>query len=227
MKKALAWARTQLKYEFKDEDLLQQAITHRSFGAINNERLEFLGDSVLGHVMAEALFRRQIETDEGGLTRLRALLVRGKTLAEIARGLRLGDIMRLGSGETRGGDHQRDSILADGLEAVFGAILLDGGIEAVREVILRLYAERLESLPSTEELKDPKSRLQESLQGDGLPLPDYQVVREEGPPHDRSFEVICSINDLNIRTSGEGTSRRAAEQRAATAALAQLHHDTD
>lgn len=225
MKKPLAWARTRLNYEFVDEDLLIQALTHRSYSITNNERLEFLGDSVLGHVIAEALFRREIQTDEGGLTRLRALLVRGKTLAEIGRELELGDIMRLGSGETRGGDHQRDSILADGLEALFGAVLLDGGIEAAREVILRLYADRLATLPAADELKDPKSRLQERLQGQGMPLPQYEVTREEGPPHNRKFEVTCMISELEIQTSGAGSSRRMAEQQAAQAALLQLTND--
>ena len=225
MKKPLAWARTRLNYEFADEDLLIQAITHRSYSNQNNERLEFLGDSVLGHVIAEALFRREIQTDEGGLTRLRALLVRGKTLAEIARELGLGDIMRLGSGESRGGDHQRDSILADGLEALFGAVLLDGGIESARQVILHLYADRLDSLPAADELKDPKSRLQERLQGQGMPLPEYVVTSEAGPPHNRRFEVLCKITELQIETSGAGSSRRMAEQQAAEAALLQLTDD--
>ena len=219
MKDPGAWSRKNLNYEFSDSELLNRALTHKSYSADNNERLEFLGDAVLGYVIADTLFRRKADVDEGTLTRYRALLVRGRTLAEIGRDIGLSEVMRLGSGEARAGDHQRDSILADGMEAVFGAILLDGGAPEVQRVILELFAARLDDLPQPDSLKDPKSRLQEWLQSDGLPLPEYHLEKESGPPHARHFAVSCRIDDHNIRTSGEGSSRRAAEQEAATKAL--------
>ncbi len=225
MKDPGSWSRKQLNYEFNDPELLNQALTHKSFAATNNERLEFLGDSVLGYTIADALFRQEPDTDEGGLTRLRALLVRGATLTEIARSIGLGEVVKVGGGEARSGEHQRDSIVADALEAVFGAILLDGGSDAVRTVILQLYQQRLAELPSAEELKDPKSRLQEALQARGCPLPDYEVLREAGPAHARHFEVECSIASLDIRTNGSGSSRRVAEQEAAGKALVLLADD--
>jgi ribonuclease-3 len=214
-----AWSRKNLGYEFSDPELLSRALTHKSYSAHNNERLEFLGDSVVGYVIADALYRQEHAVDEGVLTRYRASLVRGPTLADIGRELELGSLMRLGSGEARAGDHQRDSIIADGLEAIFGAILLDGGIEAAREVILRLYSDRLAALPGPESLKDPKSRLQEYLQADGLPVPDYLLEEESGPAHEPHFVVSCRIADHDIATRGEGSSRRTAEQEAATKAL--------
>ena len=220
-----SWASKHLAYDFSDAELLNRALTHKSYSAANNERLEFLGDSVLGYVIAETLYRQEASSDEGSLTRLRALLVRGETLAELGRDIGLGKVMRLGSGEQRAGDHQRDSILADGMEALFGAVLLDGGLEASRSVILHLYARRLEELPSPETLKDPKTRLQEALQAVGLRLPAYSLEQESGPPHARHFAVSCSIPGRDIRTDGQGASRRAAEQDAAAKALLLFGND--
>jgi ribonuclease-3 len=220
-----AWSRKQLGYEFGDEKLLELALTHKSFSAANNERLEFLGDSVLGFVIAEALYRQETEVAEGGLTRLRASLVRRETLAEISRSIELGKFMRLGSGEAHSGNQQRQSILADGLEAILGAVLMDGGFDAASAVILRLFEDRLGSLPGLETLKDPKTMLQEALQAKSLPIPEYKVEHEEGPPHARKFEVSCSIAERSIRTLGLGSSRRAAEQEAAGKALLLLADD--
>ena len=219
MKNAGAWSRKYLGYEFSDAALLERALTHKSAGAVNNERLEFLGDSILGFTITEALFQSEDNASEGTLTRLRALLVRGATLSEIARELKLGDVLRVGGGEARSGGHQRDSILADALEAVFGAVLLDGGRQQARTVILSLYATRLADLPGLEELKDPKSQLQELLQGRGLGLPRYSLEKESGPPHARHFEVACAVPDLDVITRAEGTSLRNAEQAAAEKAL--------
>ena len=220
-----SWASKKLGYEFSDGEVLNRALTHKSYAADNNERLEFLGDSVLGYVIAESLYRQEDSSDEGDLTRLRALLVRGRTLTELGRDIGLGNVMRLGSGEARAGDHQRDSIIADGMEALFGAVLLDGGLEAAREVILRLYAERLQNLPGPETLKDPKTRLQEALQAVGLPLPAYSLEEEIGPPHARKFTVACAIPAEDIKTEGRGASRRAAEQDAAAKALLLFAND--
>jgi ribonuclease-3 len=214
-----AWSRKYLSYEFADTELLQRALTHKSFAATNNERLEFLGDAVLDLVISETLFGDHNSVDEGGLTRLRALLVRGATLTEMAREIGLDSVLRLGAGEARSGGHQRDSILADALESLFGAIFLDGGFHAVRDVIMRLYASRLDALPGQDDLKDPKTRLQEALQAQGLALPDYEVTREEGPPHARYFDVVCRIPERDLETTGSGRSRRAAEQEAAEQAL--------
>lgn len=214
-----AWSRKQFGYQFSTDKLLELALTHKSFSSKNNERLEFLGDAVLGFVIAEALYLQETAVDEGGLTRLRASLVKRETLAEIARSINLGKVMQLGVGESRAGSHQRQSILADGLEAVFGAVLIDGGNSAAKTVILRLFEERLASLPDLETLKDPKTMLQEALQAVGLPIPVYKVEHEEGPPHEREFDVSCHIEERSIRTSGRASSRRAAEQDAAAKAL--------
>lgn len=219
MKQPAAWSGKFLGYQFEDLRHLELALTHRSYAQEHNERLEYLGDSVLGFVIAEALFQRMPDSDEGILTRQRALLVRGATLAEIARDLQLDTVLKLGGGEARSGGFQRSSILADTLESVFGAVLLDGGYGAVKKVILDVYAERLADLPSGDTLKDPKSRLQEALQAEGLAVPDYQLESESGPPHARRFEVSCVIADRAIKTAGKGSSRRAAEQEAATRAL--------
>ncbi|MDP6436877.1 MAG: ribonuclease III [Gammaproteobacteria bacterium] len=213
------WSRKHLQYEFKQAELLARALTHRSRSDNNNERLEFLGDAVLGLVIADKLHKDLPDSDEGSLSRQRAALVRKETLADISGGAGLGDAMLLGSGESRSGGHQRTSILADGLEAVFGAVYLDGGFEAATRVILHLYGKRLEDLPESEALKDPKTRLQEALQSAGHAVPVYDVKSEEGPPHARNFEVVCTISGLDISTTGNGSSRRKAEQSAATEAL--------
>lgn len=209
-------------YRFGDPAWLEQALTHRSASATNNERLEFLGDGILNFVIAEEVFRRRPDEPEGNLSRLRANLVNKQSLAAIAWAIELGDCIRLGSGELKSGGHRRDSILADALEAVFGAIYLDGGFEAARRVIVDLYRDRLTHLPSAQELKDPKTRLQEHLQGFGYALPDYEVREVDGASHDQNFEVACHVSAYDLSTSGRASSRRKAEQRAAQAMLDSL-----
>ncbi len=211
-----------LGYAFGDRALLDQALTHRSAGAPHNERLEFLGDALLGLVIADELVRLRPHADEGELTRLRASLVRRETLAELARELALGDCLRLGGGELKSGGYRRDSVLANGFEAVLGAAYLDGGFARVRDLVLRLYAARLDGLPEKGPPKDPKTRLQEYLQGRGLPLPDYEVVAIEGEAHERRFSVVCRIDGLDAPVPGAGVSRRKAEQASAARALARL-----
>lgn len=212
-----------LGYRFTDPTLLISALTHRSAGGVNNERLEFLGDAVLGLVIAEALFRRYPDASEGELSRLRASLVRKQTLAELARDLELGDWLRLGSGELKSGGYRRDSILADALEAIFGAVYLDGGFAACTTLIHSLYAERLNRLPAQPlAIKDPKTRLQEHLQGRHMELPEYRVVSINGDAHAQVFEVECRAVALGEATVGYGSSRRRAEQQAAQQMLAAL-----
>jgi ribonuclease-3 len=211
-----------LGYQFNDPALLERALTHRSAGKRNNERLEFLGDSIVNHVIAEALFHRFPTVREGSLSRMRSSLVKGVTLAELARELQLGDNLKLGSGERKSGGHRRDSILADTLEAVAGAILLDGGYAACCDCLLRWFDSRLAAMTEDSGDRDPKTRLQEYLQGRGLPLPDYTLVAVEGDDHAREFEVACRLTDSNVETRGQGSSRRSAEQAAAEAALVSL-----
>jgi ribonuclease-3 len=211
-----------LHYRFADLDLLERALTHRSVGGGNNERLEFLGDGVLNFVIAEEVFRRRPVATEGELSRLRANLVNKPSLASLARDLGLGEQVRLGTGELKSGGHRRDSILADGLEAIFGAVYLDGGFAAAQEVITRVYRDRLADLPDLDQLKDPKTRLQEHLQAGGMPLPDYEVVEVTGQAHAQVFRVSCRIADVEAVTLGEAGSRRKAEQAAAHAMLQRL-----
>lgn len=206
-------------HEFARADLLRLALTHRSRGNPNNERLEFLGDAVLNMVVAELLFVARPDVPEGDLSRLRARIVRERTLAEVARQLDLGKHVLLGPGELKSGGFLRDSILADALEAVIGAVFLDGGFDAARELVERLMAERITALPDAESLKDPKTRLQELLQGRSLKLPEYEVIDEHGADHDRSFTVICRIEILDAPITATATSRRKAEQAAAKGAL--------
>jgi ribonuclease-3 len=208
-------------YQFKDPRLLDSAVTHRSAGSGNNERLEFLGDAVLGQVVAEWLYHRFPDAAEGQLSRLRASLVKRETLAEIAREVALGDYLRLGSGELKSGGFRRDSILADALEAVFGAVLVDGGFTACHDCIHRLYARRFESVSVVDELKDPKTRLQEYLQSRKLALPEYEMVRVSGKAHNQRFDVECRVAGLDLVCVGKGSSRRKAEQAAAVAMLEQ------
>lgn len=219
------WSRKHLGYEFRDDALLELALTHKSLSLENGERLEFLGDSVLGFIIAEALYHQEPDIDEGALSRKRSLLVKGDTLTEMSREIGLDKVIRLSNAEKRAGGHQRHSILEDSFEAVIGAVLLDGGISAAQSVILDLFAERLSNLPDQEAAKDPKSRLQETLQGEGLELPAYRVEQEEGPDHAREFEVSCSIDQHDLRTTGRGFSRQAAEQEAAAKALLLLADD--
>ncbi|MDR5902728.1 ribonuclease III [Halomonas icarae] len=211
-----------LGHDFGDHSLLELAMTHRSYGGQNNERLEFLGDSIVNFVIAEALFRRFPEAREGQLSRLRARLVKGQTLAELAREMEFGEHLRLGSGEMKSGGHRRDSILADAVEAVIGAIYLDAGMEAVRARILSWYAGRLEDTSLQHTQKDPKTRLQEFLQSRQEPLPRYEVVSVEGEAHAQTFTVECHVELLQDHTTGIGSSRRHAEQQAAEMALKQL-----
>ena len=218
-----------LGHRFGDRALLEQALTHRSAAgpAASNERLEFLGDAVLGLVAAELLYHRFPRAEEGELSRRRAWLVREQTLAEIARELELGGLLRLGPGELRSGGFRRDSILADALEAVLGAVYLDGGLGAARRVVERLLGERLAHQPGPGALKDPKTRLQEWLQARRRPLPTYRVVEVGGVEHARRYTVACEVEGLGEPTLGEGTSRRRAEQAAAARALAELERERD
>ena len=214
-----------LGYAFNDPGLLHQALTHRSRGAHNNERLEFLGDAILDFVIAELLYQVEPDAHEGRLTRLRAHLVRRETLAAIARDLDLGESLHLGPGELKSGGRGRDSILADAFEAVIGAIYLDAGLPSCRDVLEALYRDRLAGAVREMGLKDPKTRLQELLQGQGRALPQYTVVNLEGAPHDQSFTVECRVDGIASRVAGFGSSRRKAEQDAASRALAKLDGD--
>lgn len=212
-------------YHFRDGGLLQKALTHRSVGHDNYERLEFLGDSILSFVISADLYRRFPECDEGTLSRLRASLVKGETLAAMARELSLGDYLHLGSGEMKSGGFRRASILADTLEAIFGAIYLDANIDTVREVILRLYAERLDKVDPSMALKDPKTRLQEYLQSRSRPLPEYEVTDIKGKSHAQTFTVSCRVAGLDEPVISQGSSRRKAEQAAAQEVLSRLERE--
>ena len=204
-----------LNYRFNDSALIEQALTHRSVGHRNNERLEFLGDAILGCVIAEELYRRFPDASEGELTRLRAALVKGDSLAEIGRALSLGDHVRLGSGELKSGGFRRGSILACAVEALIGAVYLDGGFVAAQQFVMSLYQQRLVNVSPEDELKDPKTRLQEFLQSRKLPLPRYELVKVEGEAHNQTFYVECVTESLQERIPGHGSSRRKAEQSAA------------
>ena len=211
-----------LQYRFQQPNLLRQAMTHRSSGHLNNERLEFLGDSILGFVVSDLLYHHYPEVTEGDLSRLRARLVRGESLAEIARELDFGDALLLGQGEMKSGGHRRDSILADSVEAVIGAIYLDGGFKSCEQWLQQLMTPRMEALPPVAQLKDPKTRLQEWLQARKQPVPHYEVERIEGEGHLQSFTVSCSINEPKMVVQGQGRSRRKAEQEAAMRAIEKL-----
>jgi ribonuclease-3 len=208
-----------LPYRFNDPDLLALAMSHRSIGRLNNERLEFLGDSILNFVVSARLYEIKNDSSEGDLTRLRARVVRGDTLAKLAAALKLGDHVKLGEGEMKSGGFRRDSILANALEALFGAIYLDGGFDACARVIRHVCDPFIAQLPVADELRDPKTRLQEWLQGRAFALPEYTVISDEGPPHRKKFLVQCVCPDAAIDVTGKGTSRRKAEQAAALAAL--------
>lgn len=212
-----------LGYTFSDPALLDLALTHRSSGPRNNERLEFLGDSILNHVVAEHLFASFPAAGEGDLSRMRAALVRRRSLARVARQLDLGASVRLGPGERKSGGHRRESILADTLEAIIGAVLLDGGQTAVRERVLAWFESELDDVSPQTASKDAKTRLQEYLQGRGLPVPEYHLSRVEGEDHRQEFTVECSIASPALSLSGSGSSRRRAEQAAAGAVLEALH----
>lgn len=211
-----------LAYQFKDINLLSQALTHRSKGSTNNERLEFLGDAILGFIAADLLYSQFQQSPEGHLSRFRASLVKKETLAALAREFSLGDYLRLGSGELKSGGFRRDSILADGMEAIFGAMYLDGGLDNVRKLIERCLSSRLDNLSAESDMKDPKTRLQEYLQARRLDLPDYTVTETLGDDHEQEFEVQCKVAGLAQPIKGVGSSRRKAEQAAAKQALESL-----
>lgn len=211
-----------LGYRFKDPKLALAALTHRSASSASNERLEFLGDAVLDLVIADVLYRCHPSLPEGGLTRLRAYLVNGDTLANIARNLGLGSVLILGAGERRAGGAQRASILADAMEATLGAIFLDSGYHQVYRVVERLFERELGDLPDSEALKDPKTRLQELLQSRGIERPRYVESKQSGPSHARRFECECSVDGVGLRAHGKGGSRRQAEQAAAAAVISMI-----
>jgi ribonuclease-3 len=208
-----------LGHRFSDARLLEQALTHRSRGADNNERLEFLGDGVLGCAVADELYTRYPRLSEGKLTRLRASLVREETLAEVGKALGMDRLLRLGEGELAAGPEPRPSILADAVEAVLGAVFLDGGYAAARGAVLTVFGAHLDRLDPERPAKDAKTRLQELLQARYRRLPEYRVVGVEGQAHRQSFQVECSIEGLDLRATGTGTSRQRAEQQAARAML--------
>ena len=208
-----------LGHRFSDARLLEQALTHRSRGADNNERLEFLGDGVLGCAVADELYGRYPQLSEGKLTRLRASLVREETLAEVGKALGMDRLLRLGEGELAAGPEPRPSILADAVEAVLGAVFLDGGYAAARSVVLAVFGAHLDRLDPERPAKDAKTRLQELLQARHRRLPEYRVVGVEGEAHRQSFRVECSVEGLDLRATGTGTSRQRAEQQAARALL--------
>ena len=211
-----------LGHRFLRAELLEQALTHRSFGSPHNERLEFLGDGVLGCVMAQELFARFPALSEGDLSRLRASLVRKESLAAVARELGLGEYLRLGEGESASGGAARPSILADTLEALYGAVFLDAGYEGARATVCSTFGAALDALDPCTTAKDPKTRLQELLQGRGQGLPSYHLVATQGAAHRQTFEVECMVEQLGLRATGKGEARRAAEQQAAEALLRQL-----
>ncbi len=210
-------------HAFHDPTLLERALTHRSAAAVHNERLEFLGDALVGMIVAEALYIRWPKAVEGELTRARAELVRESSLAGLARKLELGQRIVLGPGEMKSGGHRRDSILSDVLEAVVAAIYLDAGFEACRAVVLPWFADSIDALPPPHKLgKDAKTRLQEWLQGRQYPLPAYTLLAESGEDHAKSFLVSCTLTEPAVACEGEGGSRRTAEQQAAEAVLQRL-----
>lgn len=211
-----------LEYSFNDITLLDEALTHRSYAARNNERLEFLGDGILNFVIAHELFKLYPDVQEGDLSRLRANLVNKDSLAEIANQLNLGEVIKLGSGELKSGGFRRPSILADAVESILGAVYCDSGFEDCRNLIVRLYARKLASPTDLESLKDPKTRLQELLQSRRYALPVYQVTNITGQAHAQVFHLKCNIDEMNIEVKGEGRSRRKAEQVAAEKAIAEV-----
>lgn len=223
---ALARLCRELGHAFREPELLRQALTHRSAGSANNERLEFLGDGLINFVVAESLFRDRPGSLEGDLSRLRASLVCEDALAAVAEQIGLSDSLILGQGVLKSGGFRRASILADTLEAVIGAVYLDAGFEAASAVCRKLLGGPMARLPEPDALKDAKTRLQEFLQGQGRPLPRYELRGTDGPDHELSFTVVCSLGDGADRTEGHAASRKAAEQDAAQQMLARLKVDT-
>ena len=220
MDKTATWLKKSLDYEFKNVQLLEQALTHRSAHGMNNERLEYLGDAVLDFVISEAVYRQRPDATEGVLSRLRSSLVKDSTLAELATDLDVGDYLILGPGEKKSGGHRRASILADALEAIFGAVYLDSGFDEAQRVIHNAFAGRLVEIPDSAERRDPKTRLQELVQSRKIALPNYRVEKVEGKAHQQTFNVRCTIVELDASTTGQGTTRRDAEQESAVHMLA-------
>jgi ribonuclease-3 len=214
-----AWVERTFGHVFASPELLDAALTHRSAGADHNERLEFLGDSILNCSVARMLYDAHPQADEGALSRLRATLVSGESLAQIAGDLGLGEHLHLGAGELKSGGFRRASILADALEALLGAIFLDSGFDAADTAVARIMTPRMSDLPGAEALKDPKTRLQEVLQASGLALPIYTLTAVTGDPHAQSFTVTCEVPVFGVAAVGEGASRRRAEQLAAAKVL--------
>ncbi|HEX7081905.1 MAG TPA: ribonuclease III [Gammaproteobacteria bacterium] len=221
------WAESHLQHRFENQDLLELALTHRSASKHNNERLEFLGDALLNFTVARRLYDLRPEDSEGDLSRARAALVNQSTLAAIGREIGIDRQLVLGRGELRSGGAQRAAVLADALEAVIGAVLLDAGHAAAERLVDRLFADRLERLPESADLKDPKTRLQEWLQGRGLPLPVYRVDSVQGREHEQIFTVVCTVGERDAQTVGRGRSRRFAEQQAAAVMLAELARERE
>jgi ribonuclease-3 len=221
------WAEAQLRYAFNELSFLERALTHRSASKVNNERLEYLGDSFLNYVIAKRLFDLRPEDAEGDLSRARAALVKEETLAAIGQRLGVDAQLTLGPGELRSGGAQRAAILADAVEALIGAVLLDGGAAAAEAVVDFLFVGEFASLPDAATLKDPKTRLQEWLQGRGLSLPSYVVESVHGRDHEQTFIIACDVIEKNAHTTGQGQSRRRAEQEAARAMLAVLTGERD
>ena len=211
----LSWVERQFGHAFSQPALCQAALTHRSAGNEHNERLEFLGDSILNCSVARLLYDAHPQADEGALSRLRSTLVSGDTLAQIAAELGVGEHLRLGPGELKSGGFRRASTLADALEAILGAIFLDAGFDAAAAVVKRIIGARMSDLPEAETLKDAKTRLQESLQARGLALPVYRLTAVAGEPHAQSFSVTCEVPSFGLVAVGEAGSRRRAEQLAA------------
>ena len=217
---ALTRLSKKLGYTFNNTDLLLQALTHRSAKGTHNERLEFLGDSILGFVIAEVLYQQFPSHDEGDLTRMRSSLARGVTLAEIGRGFNLGEYLILGPGELKSGGHRRDSILEDAVEAIIGAVYLDSDNDTAKTLVLSWFADRLDIIKPGNEQKDPKTRLQEYLQARKIALPLYEVIHTTGQSHNQQFTVRCTTEVINTEVITNGTSRRKAEQSAAQQVLA-------
>ena len=216
------WLRDVFGYQCRELRIFEAALTHRSVGGQHNERLEFLGDAVLNCVTADLLYRHFPQAPEGELSRYRATLVSGESLATLASEINLGERMQLGGGELKSGGFRRKSILADGFEAILGAVYLDGGFNAAAAVIEKMFLPRLWNLPDAAQLKDPKTRLQEALQARAVALPEYEVESITGEPHAQQFHVRCEVVALSIKTHGEGGSRRAAEQESAKLAMERL-----
>ena len=226
MDKAESWLEKTLQYRFKSVELFQLALTHRSASKRNNERLEFLGDAVLDFIVSDVVYHSRADASEGDLSKVRASLVKDASLAELALELGLGEHLILGSGEQKTGGHRRESILADALEAIFGAVFLDAGFDAAKAVIDQVYRERYKTLPDEDDLRDPKTRLQEWLQARKMSLPAYELVGESGKDHKKRFSVACTVVEKSLVTEGTSTTRRKAEQIAAREMIAILAEQT-